>query len=90
MASAGRPQAFGSDQPTGSGRARGSLQMLRVIEQKFTTTTKTFENKLVEVQRKTREEVKEQFDGEIMEMERVQAQLQERMMQMMQQFQQRQ
>ena len=26
MASAGRPRAFGSDPPTGSGLARGSLQ----------------------------------------------------------------
>ena len=30
-------------------------EMLRVAEQKFTTTTKTLEEKLVEVQRKTRE-----------------------------------
>ena len=64
--------------------------MLRVAEQKFTTTTETFEEKLVEVQRKTREEVKEEFDGKIMKMKRVQTQLQEQMMQMMQQFQQRQ
>ena len=27
MASAGRPRAFGSDTPIGSGRARGSLQL---------------------------------------------------------------
>ena len=50
--------------------------MLRVVEQKFTTSTKTFEEKLIEVQRKTREEVNEEFDGIIMEMQRVQAQLQ--------------
>ena len=47
--------------------------MLRVAEQKFTTATETFEEKLVEVQRKTREEVIEEFDGKIMEMQRVQA-----------------
>ena len=58
--------------------------MLKVVEQKFTTTTETFEEKLVEVQRKTQEEVKEEFDGKIMEMQRVQAQLLEQMMQMMQ------
>ena len=33
-------------------------EMLRVSKQKFTTATETFEEKLVEVQRKTREEVK--------------------------------
>ena len=42
--------------------------MLRVVEQKFTTTIETFEEKLVEVQRKTQEEVKEEFDRKIMEM----------------------
>ena len=51
-------------------------EMLRVAEQNFVTTIETFEKKLVEVQRKTREEVKEEFDGKIMEMQRVQAQLQ--------------
>ena len=51
-------------------------EMLRVAEQNFATTIETFEEKLVEVQRKTREEVKEEFDGKIMEMQRVQAQLQ--------------
>ena len=61
--------------------------MLIVVEQKFTTVTETFEEKLVEVQRKTREEVKEEFDGKIMEIKRVQTQLQGQMMQMMQQFQ---
>ena len=55
--------------------------MLRVAEQKFTTTTETFEGKLVEVQRKTREEVKEEFNGKIIEMPRVQVQLQQQMMQ---------
>ena len=50
--------------------------MLRVVEQKFTTTIETFEEKLVEVQRKTQEEVKEEFDRKIMEMQRVQTQLQ--------------
>ena len=50
--------------------------MLRVTKQKFTTTTETFEEKLVEVQWKTREKMKEEFDGKIMEMQRVQAQLQ--------------
>ena len=64
--------------------------MLRVAEQKLTTATETLEEKLVEVQRKTREKVKKEFDGKIMEMQRVQAQLQEQMMQMMQQFQQKQ
>ena len=64
--------------------------MLRVAEQKFTITTETFEEKSVEVQRKTREEVKEEFDGKIIEIQKVQAQLQEQMMQMMQKFQQRQ
>ena len=39
--------------------------MLRVVEQKFTTITETFEENLVEVQRKAREEVKEEFDGKI-------------------------
>ena len=54
---------FGSNS-TGQSRATLSTQhenaqeMLRVTEQKFTTVTKTFEEKLVEVQRKTREEVK--------------------------------
>ena len=52
-------------------------ELLRIVEQKFTTTTEIVEGKLVEVQRKTREEVKEEFDGKIIEMQRVQAQLQE-------------
>ena len=45
--------------------------MLRVAKQKFITTIETFEEKLVGVQRKTREEVKEEFDGKIMEMQRM-------------------
>ena len=73
-----------------SAQLENAQEMLGVAEQKFTTTTETFEEKLVEVQRKIREEVKEEFDGKIMEMQRVQAQFQEQMMQMMQQFQQRQ
>ena len=67
-----------------STQLENSQEMLRVAEQKFTTATETFEEKLVEVQRKTREKMKEEFDGKIIEMQRVQAQLQE---QMMQQFQ---
>ena len=30
MASVGRPRAFGSDPPTGSGRARGSLHFIGI------------------------------------------------------------
>ena len=60
-----------------SAQLENAQEMLRVAEQKFTTTIETFEEKLVEVQMKTREEVKEEFDGKIMEMQRVQAQLQE-------------
>ena len=48
-------------------------KMLRVAEQKFTTSIEIFEEKLVEVQRKTRENVKKEFDGKIMEMQIVQA-----------------
>ena len=79
-------------------------EMLIDIEQKFTTTTKTlsnvkqelshvketFEERLIEVQKKIREKVKEEFEEKIMEMQRkMQAQSQEQMMQMMQQFQQK-
>ena len=46
-----------------SAQLENAQQMLRVAEQKFTTATETFEEKLVEVQRKTREKVKEEFDG---------------------------
>ena len=63
-----------------SAQVENVQEMLRVAEQKFTTTTETFEEKLVEVQRKTREEVKRDFDGKIMELQRVEAQLQEQMM----------
>ena len=56
--------------------------MLIVVEQRFTTATKelsnvkeelshvkeTFEEMLIEVQRKTREEVKEEFEEKMMEM----------------------
>ena len=64
---------FGSSS-TGQSRSTLSTQLenaqgiLRVAEQKFTTATETFEEKLVEIQRKTREEVIEEFDGKIMEM----------------------
>ncbi|KAJ9697055.1 hypothetical protein PVL29_009007 [Vitis rotundifolia] len=76
-------------------------KMLIAAEQKFTTATEklsnvkeTFEKRLIEVQRKTREEVKEEFEEKMMEMQRkmqaqMQAQIQEQMMQMMQQFQQK-
>ena len=81
---------MGQSRFTFSAQLENAQEMLRVVEQKFTTTTETFEKKLVKVQMKKREEVKEDFDRKIMEMQRVQAQLQEQMMQMMQQFQQRQ
>ena len=79
--------------------------MLIAAEQKFTTAIEelsnvkyelshvkeTFEERLIEVQKKTREEVKEEFEEKMMEMQRkMQAQIQEQMMQMMQQFQQKQ
>ena len=80
----------GQSRSTLSTQLENAQEMLRVAEQKFITTTETFEEKLVEVQKKTREEVKEGFEGKIMEMQRVQAQLQEQMLQMMQQLQQRQ
>ena len=35
MTSIGRPRGFSSDSPTGSGRARGSLQLLLVSEPRF-------------------------------------------------------
>ncbi|XP_034679526.1 uncharacterized protein LOC117909578 [Vitis riparia] len=80
-------------------------EMLIAVEQKFTTATEelsnvkdelshvkeTFEERLIEVQKKTHEEVKEEFEEKMMEMQRnMQAQIQEQMMQMMQQFQQKQ
>ena len=83
-------------------------ERLIAVEQKFTTATEelsnvkdelshvkeTFEERLIEVQRKTREQVKEEFEEKMMEMQRkmqaqMQAQIQEQMMQMMQQFQQK-
>ena len=48
----------GQSRSTLSAQLENAQDMLRVTEQKFTTTTETFEKKLVEVQRKTREEVK--------------------------------
>ena len=65
--------SIGQSRSTLSALLEKAQEMLRVVEQKFTTTTETFEKKLVEVQRKTREQ---EFDGEIMEKRRVQAQLQ--------------
>ena len=88
-----------------STQLENTQEMLIVAEQKFTITTEelsnvkdelshvkeTFEDKLIEVQRKTREEVKKEFEEKMMKMQRkIQAQIQEQMMQMMQQFQQRQ
>ena len=65
----------GQSRSTLSSQLENVQEMLRVTEQKFTITTETFEEKLVEVQRKTREEMKEEFDEKIMKMQRVQAQL---------------
>ena len=70
-------------------------ELLAAAEQKFTNAIgelsrvkETFEEQLIEVQRKTQEEVKEEFEGKMMEMQRqMQAQLQEQMIQMMQQSQ---
>lgn len=92
-----------------STQIENAQEMLIAAEQKFTTATEelsnvkdelshvkeTFEERLIEVQRKTREEVKEEFEEKMMEMQRkmqaqMQAQIQEQMMQMMQQFQQKQ
>ncbi|RVW72576.1 hypothetical protein CK203_060062 [Vitis vinifera] len=88
-----------------STQLQNAQEMLIAAEQKFTTTTEelsnvkdelshvkeTFEERLIEVQRNTREEVKEKFEEKIMEMQRkmqvqMQAQIQEQIMQMMQQF----
>ena len=75
-----------------STQLENAQEMLLVAEQKFTTTTEelsnvkdelshvkeTFEERLIEVQRNTREEVKEKFEEKIMEMQRkIQAQIQE-------------
>ncbi|XP_059596784.1 uncharacterized protein LOC132254645 isoform X2 [Vitis vinifera] len=88
-----------------STQLENTLEMLIAAEQKFTTAIEelsnvkyelshvkeTFEERLIEVQRKTREEVKEELEEKMMEMQRkMQAQIQEQMMQMMQQFQQKQ
>ena len=88
-----------------STQLENALEMLIAAEQKFTTAIEelsnakdelshvkeTFEERLIEVQRKIREEVKEEFEEKMMEMQRkMQAQIQEQMMQMMQQFQQKQ
>ncbi|RVW18581.1 hypothetical protein CK203_107953 [Vitis vinifera] len=88
-----------------STQLENAQEMLIAAEQKFTTATEelsnvkdelshvkeTFEERLIEVQKKTREEVKEEFEEKVMEMQRkMQAQIQEQMMQMMQQFQQKQ
>ena len=88
-----------------STQLENAQEMLIAAEQKFTTATEeisnvkeelshvkeTFEERLIEFQRKTREEVKEEFEEKMMEMQRkMQAQIQEQIMQMMQQFQQKQ
>ena len=81
-----------------STQIENAQEMLIAAEQKFTTAIEelsnvieTFEERLIEVQRKTWEEVKEEFEEKIMEMLRkMQAQIQEQMMQMMQQFQKKQ
>ncbi|XP_010660395.1 uncharacterized protein LOC104881560 [Vitis vinifera] len=81
-----------------STQLENAQEMLIAAEQKFTTATEelsnvkeTFEERLIEVQKKTREEVKEEFEEKIMEMQRkMQVQIEEQMMQMMQQFQQKQ
>ena len=59
------------------------------VEQKLITANEELSHvkeMMVEVQRKTREDVKEEFEGKMMEMQ-ARAQLQEQMMQMIQQFQ---
>ena len=58
-----------------SAQLENAQEMLRVAEPKLTTPTETFEEKLEEVQRKTRKKVKEEFDGKIMEMQIVKTQL---------------
>ncbi|RVW36057.1 hypothetical protein CK203_117664, partial [Vitis vinifera] len=70
-------------------------EKLSHVKEKLSHVKETFEERLIEVQRKTREEVKEEFEEKMMEMQRkmqaqMQAQIQEQMMQMMQQFQQKQ
>ena len=81
-----------------STQLENAQEMLIAAKQKFTTATEelsnvkeTFEEKLIEVQRKTREEVKKEFEEKMMKMQaQMQAQIQEQMMQMMQQFQKKQ
>ncbi|RVW61953.1 hypothetical protein CK203_066220 [Vitis vinifera] len=88
-----------------STQLENAQEKLIVTKQKFTTATEelsnvkeelshvkeTFEERFIEVQRKTRGKVKEEFEEKMMEMRRkMQAQIQEQMMQMMQQVQQRQ
>ena len=87
-----------------STQLENAQEMLIAIKQKFTTATEelsnvkkelsivkeTFEERLIEVQRKTQEEVKEEFEEKMTEMQRkmqtqMQAQIQERMMQQFQQ-----
>ena len=97
---------FGSTSRRWSGvilstQIENAQEILIAAEQKFTTAIEelsnvkeTFEERLIEVQRKTREEMKEEFEEKMMEMQRkmqaqMQAQIQEQMMQMMQQFQQK-
>eukprot|EP00261_Vitis_vinifera_P033644 XP_019074887.1 PREDICTED: uncharacterized protein LOC109122483 [Vitis vinifera] len=78
-----------------STQLENAQEMLIIAEQKFTTATEefsnvkgelshvkeTFEERLIEVQRKAREEVKEEFEEKMMEMQRkMQAQIQEQMM----------
>ena len=59
------------------------------MKEEFSHVKETFEERLIEVQRKTQEEEEEEFEEKMMEMQRkMQAQIQEQMMQMMQQFQQ--
>ena len=58
-----------------SAQLKNAQEMLRVAEPKLTTPIETFEEKLEKVQRKTREKVKEKFDGKIMEMQIVKTQL---------------
>ena len=78
-----------------STQLENAQEMLIIAEQKFTTATEefsnvkgelshvkeTFEERLIEVQRKAREEVKEEFKEKMIEMQRkMQAQIQEQIM----------
>ena len=68
-----------------STQLENALEMLIAAEQKFTTAIEelsnvkeTFEERLIEVQRKTQEEMKEEFEEKMMEIQRkMQAQIQE-------------